>query len=117
MERREHRRFDLQVKVQFHWTDAAGVHHLGWGRTRDISTGGMFVHSDSLPPLDAEVETELFFPAPQLDLTGIRMTSRARVLRLEPGSPRQTNGGFAAASQEFALWGRKSSEVSSDENQ
>jgi hypothetical protein len=71
----------------------------------------MFVHSESLPPLDAEVHTKLFFPGPQLNDAGIRMTTRARVLRLEPASPGKADGGFAAANRKFALRGKKSSGV------
>ena len=111
LERREHRRFDLQVQIQFNWKDRKGVRHLGWGRTRDISAKGMFVCSDSLPPRDTEVRIELFFPSSQLIEAGVQMTSKASVLRLEPATPCKTDGGFAVVSQSFALRRRKSTRV------
>jgi len=84
------------------------VHHLGWGRTRDISTRGMFVYSDSLPPRDTEVRTQLFFPSSRLVEAGVEMSMRARVLRREPATPGKTNGGFAVVSRSFVLRRRKS---------
>ena len=115
MERREHRRFDLQVPIQFNWKDRKGVRGLGSGRARNISIGGMFVYSDSLPPRDTEVRVELFFPSSQLVEAGVQMTTRARVLRLQPATPGKTDGGFAVVSQSFGMRRRKSTRIAQAE--
>ena len=109
LERRGHRRFDLRVRVQFRWKDRKGVHYLGSGTTRDIGTGGMFVYSDSLPPAHTEVRMELFMASSPLEGSGLEMTTRARVLRLEPATDGKPTGGFAVASQSLSMRRRKSS--------
>jgi hypothetical protein len=89
-----------------------GVRRLGSGRTRDISTKGMFVYTDSLPPQDAEVRAVFSFPSSSsLVEAGVQVTTRARVLRLEPAPPGKTDGGFALVSQSFALRRKKSNQV------
>jgi hypothetical protein len=111
LERRGHRRFDLQVQIQFNWKDPKGVRHLGSGRTRDISTGGMFVYTDSLPPQDAEVQTMFSFPASSLVAAGVQMATKARVLRLEPAEPGKAEAGFALVSHSFALRRQRSNRI------
>lgn len=108
MERRQHRRFDLRVPVQFKWKDRKRVHHLGAGLTRDISTKGIFVYTDSLPPQDTKIQTEFSVPTSSPVEIGVQMTVRARVVRLEPATPGKADGGFAAAGQSFTLRRSKS---------
>lgn len=111
LERRGHRRFDLCIRVQFRWKDRKGIHYLGSGTTRDIGTGGMFVYSDTLPPERTEVRMELYAASSPLEEPSLEMTTKARVLRLEPATAGKPNGGFAVASQSFAIRRRKSSRI------
>jgi hypothetical protein len=107
LERRKYRRFNLCVNVRFKWKDRKGIHYLGSGTTRDIGTGGIFVYSDSLPPERTEVRMELFMGPSPLEGTGPKMTTRARVLRLEPAKEDRA-GGFAVASRSFRIQRKKS---------
>ena len=58
---------------------------------------------------------ELFFPSSALVEAGLQMTTRARVLRLEPATPGKTDGGFAVVSQSLALRRRKSNRIAKAE--
>jgi hypothetical protein len=103
LERRKYRRFNLQVQVQFNWKDHNGVRCIGTGTTRDISTKGMYVYSDALPPPDAELRTVFSFPAPPMAEDGVEMTTKARVVRLDAAGPGKTGAGFALMSRSIAL--------------
>ena len=96
MERRQCRRFDLRAEARWIWKDHKAVHHMGSGLTRDISTQGVFVYTDSLPPHDASVRVELILPSASPVEDGPRMVAKARTLRLEPAGPGKSDGGFAA---------------------
>lgn len=111
MERRQHRRFDLRVPVQFKWKDRKRVHHLGAGLTRDISSKGIFVYTDSLPPQDTKIQTEFSFPTSSPVEIGVQVTARARVVRLEPATPGKTDGGFALVNESFALRRKRSNRI------
>lgn len=56
-ERRRHRRFLDEVKVRFR--DLEGVQPSAWGRTRDLSLGGLCLVSDEPVPLGAHLAVEL----------------------------------------------------------
>lgn len=61
----------LPAPVFFFWSDAAGNVQSGEGVARDISAGGMFVWTDSLPTVGAHVALSLLLP--RLDATQMRM--------------------------------------------
>jgi hypothetical protein len=94
LERRKYKRFDLQVRVQFNWKDGEGVHQMGSGLTRDISTKGMFVYSESLPSHGANVQTEIFLPSPPLG-NSLQMITKARAVRVQPATHGKSDTGFA----------------------
>jgi PilZ domain len=103
VDRRQRRRFDLEAKVQFNWKDPTGVNRLASGLTRDISSGGVFVYSNSLPEQDAVVQMKLALPSSTLAERGMRMRMKGRVLRLQPATPATGLGGFAATCRPLSL--------------
>jgi hypothetical protein len=84
LERREQTRYDLRAIVDFEWRDTEGVPHRGKGQTRDISTKGIFIHSDSQPPAKADVQVEVSLRSVDEAVTGLSMKVEALVIRLEP---------------------------------
>jgi hypothetical protein len=76
--------------------------------TRDISIGGMFVYSDSLPPEHSEIRMAVFSASSAVEEPVLEMTTTARVVRLEPATAEKPKGGFAVANQSaFAIRRRK----------
>jgi hypothetical protein len=69
------------------------------------------VYSEFIPPLDREVQTELFFPDSQLIDAGIQVTAKARVLRTEPATHDRTESGFAVVTRKLTLQRRKSAGI------
>ena len=102
LERRQHTRYSVGARVSFKWQDA-GVLYLGSGLTRDISTSGMFIDSDSVPPEKADVELDVSFPtAPGAD-TNLRMSVTALVIRVNAATSAGEHRGFAVLNRSYAL--------------
>ena len=59
MDRREQIRFGIRALVRFEWSDGEGVRHREQGFTRDMSSKGMFIFSDSLPPTKVDLHAEV----------------------------------------------------------
>jgi hypothetical protein len=109
MERRQHNRYDLKAFVNFFWKNRGNGHHHGEGFTRDLSGGGIFVYTETQPPVGASVQIEVFFPATKAG-SGLQMAAKGRVLRVEQTGNGSQSGGFAAKSKNFLLRNRKASD-------
>lgn len=96
-------RYGLQARVDFTWKDQEGIHHQGEGFTRDISPTGMFVYSDAHPPADVDIHVEVFLPPLVEGESALRMSAKARVLRVDLATPGEPQAGFAAVSKTFVL--------------
>jgi len=101
MDRRHHKRFDLQAMALFSWMDAGGVRWQGHGRTRDISETGVFVETPDCPPSGVGVRLEV--RASALDSSGLMMHTRGQVVRVESTAQPQAITGFAAATRSLKL--------------
>src|SRR5258708_25988750 len=69
------------------------------GRTRDLSSSGVFFYSDAPLAEHQEVELLMTFPS-ELTRNSIQVACMARVLRVEPDQV-AANTGIAAAIQQF----------------
>lgn len=103
MERREHLRYGVRALVDFEWTDE-GVSHRGRGITRDISSKGMFIHSDSEPPLKADLEVEASFRTATEGQAKLRLRARALVVRVERSTGQGPLPGFAILNRSYRLY-------------
>lgn len=103
LERREQTRYGLRTRVDFRWTDKDGVLHYGQGLTRDISSKGMFVCADLQPPAKADIQIEVFFSSLTELGSKLRMKARAQVVRVEPSTEGEPDGGFAAFNRSYEL--------------
>lgn len=101
MDRRHHKRFDLQATALFSWRDSGGVRWQGKGRTRDISEMGVFVETPDCPPSGAAVRLEV--RASALAASGLMMHTRGQVVRVEITEQPQAAAGFAAATRSLKL--------------
>ena len=102
VEKRRETRYNLGAPVSFTWKDHKGAFHRGDGFTRDISVSGFFILTDTPPPTEAPVQTEIIFPSLEGDST-LHLRSEGRVLRVELQSGDHARCGFAAESKTFAL--------------
>lgn len=102
MERREQTRYGVQALVDFEWIDE-GVPHRGRGLTRDISSKGMFIYSDSEPPVKADLQVEVSFRAITEEPKNLRLSAKALVVRVESAASPDALHGFAILNRSYKL--------------
>ncbi len=100
MDRRARKRFDLSAPVTYTWENSQAIPHSGAGVTRDVSEGGVFVLTDSLPPVGTTIQFEVSFSF--RDDSQVRMKAQAKVLRVLPTKDKMQSG-FAAMTNEHVL--------------
>jgi hypothetical protein len=62
-DRRKSVRYPITGLVQFQWRASDGRWHDGIGITRDIGKGGVFIESDSVPPIASTIKVIVTLPA------------------------------------------------------
>jgi PilZ domain len=102
LERREQTRYGVRALVDFEWIDK-GVPHRGRGLTRDISSKGMFIYSDSEPPAKADLQVEVSFRPPTKELRKLQLSARSLVVRVELAASRDDLRGFAILNRSYKL--------------
>ena len=103
MQPRKHNRYRLDAPVSFFWRDERAVQHEGTGLTRDIDLGGVFVFTQACPPLKVSVHVELVLPRLHSEAIPLLMQGGGQVIRVDPGGPSGTGGGFAATIKRFLV--------------
>jgi hypothetical protein len=106
VERRKAIRFLLGIPVIFKWSGEQGQPHEGSGFARDISTAGIFVMTDVLPPFGAAIDLEVLLPPLQRSAHSLRLNAPGIVLRIVSTGEVQ---GFAATSDFAAIAGEAGS--------
>ena len=105
MEMRKEIRYRLDAPAVFSWEGMRHKKFQGEGITRDISVQGAFILTATMPPPDCPVQVDLLLPS----LTGMkammRITGRARVIRVEHPSKEAWIHGFAVVTDELNQWG------------
>jgi hypothetical protein len=105
MEMRKEIRYRLDAPAVFSWEGMRHKKFQGEGVTRDISVQGAFILTATMPPPDCPVQVDLLLPS----LTGMkammRITGRARVIRVEHPSKEAWIHGFAVVTDELNQWG------------
>ena len=105
MEMRKEIRYRLDAPAVFTWESARHRRFQGEGLTRDISVQGAFILTATMPPPDSQIQVDLLLPT----LTGVkammRITGKARVIRVEhPGGDAWVHG-FAVVTDDLNQWG------------
>ncbi len=108
LEHREHPRFDVRAHVDFEWMEG-GVLRRGHGLTRDISSKGMFIYSDSKPPAKADLHVKVSFVSVGGALTNFHLRANSLVVREEPPSSPGADHGFAILNRSYELHNGESS--------
>jgi len=103
VDRREQTRFNVRAGVTFEWRDAKGVQRREQGVTRDISSKGSFIFSDSLPPAKVDLRLEVLFGPLVGEGSNLRLEAEALVLRVEPATGSDTSSGFAVLNKSHNL--------------
>jgi hypothetical protein len=102
LEHREHPRFDVHAHVDFEWMEE-GVLRTGRGLTRDISSKGMFIYSDTKPPTKADLRVKVSFASLGRGLTNLHLRTNSLVVREEPPSSPEADYGFAILNKHYEL--------------
>lgn len=105
MDLRKEIRYRLDAPAVFSWEGTRHRRFQGEGITRDISIQGAFILTATMPPPDSAVQVDLLLPS----LTGMkgmmRITGKARVIRVERPSSDTWIHGFAVVTDDLHQWG------------
>lgn len=110
MDRRRSHRHDFEGPVSFLWRDHEGAWRRGSGAARDISELGIFVFSDSQPPIGSAVRLETCFA--HTGLTEVQIQASGEVIRVDETSRSQMKSGFAVTTDSLRLFDSEPGQVS-----
>ncbi len=105
MEMRKEIRYRLDAPAVFSWEGASHARLRGEGITRDVSIQGAFILTATMPPPDCTIQLDLLLPSLAGMKTMMRVTGKARVLRLERRSTDIWIHGFAVVTDDLNQWG------------
>jgi hypothetical protein len=94
MELRKTRRYRLSAPAFYCWERADGTLQEAQGTTCDISSRGVFVLTDALPPAGAHLELNVHLPSLSGTPSTVQLTGEGTVLRVARAGAGQS--GFAA---------------------
>jgi hypothetical protein len=103
LERREQIRFCIRALVKFEWIDGDGTPRREQGFTRDISSKGLFIVSDSQPPAKADLHVDVFFGKSSGGEPNLELSAKTLVIRSEPAANAGIFGGFAVLNRSYCL--------------
>ena len=102
-------RYKLCLPLVFEWTDENGTVIQGAGFTRDVSTSGVFVTCDDLPPIKSAIRLQIALPSnKQVFPESLRLTATAEVLRFAGDGE---SAGFVAVGELAGQERRRQSEI------
>jgi hypothetical protein len=105
MEMRKDIRYRLDAPAVFSWDGGRQRRFQGEGITRDISVQGAFILTATMPPPDCPIQVDLLLPSLTGMQASMRITGRARVIRVEQPSPDTWIHGFAVVTDDLNQWG------------
>jgi hypothetical protein len=80
-ERRSNRRYPITLRLQYKILRKGRVERLGFGRTVNISTGGVLFEANELVPTTCQIELALHWPFLLQGSCGLKLVMRGRVVR------------------------------------
>jgi hypothetical protein len=88
-DKRRTTRYPISAPIRFRWQIVDGHWEIAFGITRDIGTDGLFLESESVPPVDAVIELSVTLPARPKFTTTFQLNGTAcvRHLQQEPCKP------------------------------
>jgi hypothetical protein len=109
MDRRLHKRFDVSAPVTYTWSEQGGKGQTGQGTSRDVSETGLYVVTDSCPPVGSVVNLEVSFTF--RDDSRVQLRASGIAVRVEAIGNSERTHGFAASTKVLQL---KNTAVSSE---
>jgi len=101
-ERRKGKRFRLRLAVLFSWRDEQGRLQSGEGWSRDIGSHGVYVRTDTAPPIGTFLEMNIFLPELGYKIHTAEIHAKAQVARVNCERVGQACG-FAAINQSIVV--------------
>jgi hypothetical protein len=101
-DRRKGKRFRLRLAVLFSWRDAQGRLQSGEGWSRDIGSRGIYVSTDTAPPIGTLLEMNIFLPELGYKIRTAEIHAKGQVARIDCELAGQTCG-FAAVNQSIVV--------------
>ena len=105
METRKDIRYRLDAPAVFSWEGARHKRFQGEGLTRDVSVQGAFILTATMPPPECPIQVDLLLPSISGVQATMRITGKARVLRVEHPSSDTWIHGFAVVTDDLNQWG------------
>jgi hypothetical protein len=105
METRRDIRYRLDAPAVFSWQGARHKRFQGEGITRDVSVQGAFILTATMPPPDGPIQVDLLLPSISGVQATMRITGKARVIRIEHPSSDTCIHGFAVVTDDLNHWG------------
>jgi hypothetical protein len=98
-DRRQCVRYRIAGAVQFQWHGKDGLSHDGFGITRDIGKGGVFIESASIPPVAATLRLIVTLPAESKSGVGLQLGGVGFVRNVRQESCQEIGFGASAVFQ------------------
>jgi hypothetical protein len=105
MELRKEIRYRLDAPALFSWEGGRHGCFQGEGITRDISVQGAFILTATMPPPDCPIHVDLLLPSVSGMKVAVRVTGKARVIRVEHPTMNSRFHGFAVVTDDLNHWG------------
>ncbi len=105
MELRKEIRYRLDAPALFSWRGGSSGCIQGEGITRDISVQGAFIVTATMPPPDCPIQVDLLLPSVSGMQVAVRISGKARVIRVQHPSTNARVHGFAVATDDLNHWG------------
>jgi len=106
VELRKTNRYKLGAQVFFFWAEKKESEQYSQGITRDISTSGVYVQTNTLPEVGARILFDILLPKLANPGNGMHLTGDGVVLRIDPQDARgliPAQSGFAASMQFYPV--------------
>jgi hypothetical protein len=101
-ERRKGKRFRLRLAVLFSWRDAQGLLQSGEGWSRNIGSRGVYVRTNTAPPIGTLLEMNIFLPELGYKIHTAEIHAKGQVARIDCELIGQACG-FAAVNQSIVI--------------
>jgi hypothetical protein len=80
-ELRTHQRYPIELEMEYRLLSKGRTDHLGSGKTRNISSGGVLFEAIGTPPEGSSIEVMLSWPFLLEGVCPLRLVMRGRIVR------------------------------------
>jgi hypothetical protein len=80
-EQRSFQRYPIELEMEYRLLGKGQADHLGSGKTRNISSGGVLFEAPGLPPAGSSIELMLSWPFLLEGVCPLRLVMRGRIVR------------------------------------